>query len=203
MKSVVLKGLTHRVQLKIFDFTTPDTPPAMKRKRPTFAVTVLPNSVKASTAFSRGSQVYYGDEGALALDACYKYELSLSKFPRKVQDFLLKWFLSGPKYQNTVVPLGGGWSDRNGGERLKEAIENAYLQAIQPHVRYVNISRRGKGRFEGVYHGVATIAAYNGRVFLARQGSSLSEFYWRGVIPTSPDVVEITGRYEVPTMYHI
>lgn len=107
------------------------------------------------------------------------------------------------QYYTMIVTLGGGWGDGAGGDTLKEAVESAYHQAMQRHVRYVTITRQG-GRYKlGQQRIVCEVAGYNGKVYMARCGV-LGKFKWQGVLPDDPATyVELTGRYETPADYSI
>jgi hypothetical protein len=88
----VFRGPTFRVQLVVFDFTTPDTPPAVKGDRPKFCVRALPNTANMYCAFSRGNQLYYGDDPDTAWDTMKRHVPNLlTLVPRRLREYMVRW----------------------------------------------------------------------------------------------------------------
>lgn len=111
------------------------------------------------------------------------------------------------KYRNLQVTTGGGWGYDKGSARFKTAVESAIRQAMQKHMRHVNISRQLKNR--DVSYVVAEVVAHDGRVYIARPGV-LGALKWRGELPDDPTTYrDVTSRWEAlekaePSyMYHI
>lgn len=98
-------------------------------------------------------------------------------------------------YETTEVALSGAWDSQRVGNRLKEAVRRAYLQARHPHVRSVSIGRTMRCGLKRV---VASLVGFNGRVWMGPCGhGALGSLKWRGEIPPEGcGVVEITGRFE-------
>lgn len=94
MKEVyVFRGPAHRVQLRIYDWTTEDTPAHLREARPKFNVYVLPASAHPSAAFAvAGSQAYYGDDPDAAWDAMQRFvPRLLDAVPHKLRRYMVKW----------------------------------------------------------------------------------------------------------------
>jgi hypothetical protein len=101
------------------------------------------------------------------------------------------------KFQLMVVRLSGGWKTIDC-DSLKESVKRSYLIASEDSCRYVKISRRVPE--QTFFYNVCTIASNgNGRIWMAKADKSLSNLYWKGVIPKPEDATEITGKYELPT----
>lgn len=92
MSKHVFYGPLSRVQLVVYDFTTADTPPAMRRERPTYHVSALDDYRHKKTPFCHGDQLYHGDDPDAAWDAMHKRVPNLAtQCPQKLRRFLLKW----------------------------------------------------------------------------------------------------------------
>ena len=88
----VFFGPSHRVQLRVFDFTTEGTPLAMRQPRPQFAVRVLPNESHRMTKYSLGELAYYGTDPDDAWDAMRRFVPDmLEQCPPELRDYFTRW----------------------------------------------------------------------------------------------------------------
>lgn len=93
-RAYVFRGPSHRVKLRIFDFTN-ETNPNLHKPRPEFCVQILKNSYHVSTSFSCGPTIFYGTIPDAAWDLMQKYVPDLrTQAPRELQQYLMKWAIT-------------------------------------------------------------------------------------------------------------
>ena len=86
-------GSKYRVQFRIIDLTSDDTPASIMEVRPIFCVYILDASFNRFTSFSvAGKQVYCGDDPDAAYDTATRYLQGLSfKLPKRLMAYMVRW----------------------------------------------------------------------------------------------------------------